>query len=243
MQDYVRVGRLQEAQATVREARTKNVDSPYLGLYSYQLAIREARRDKNGGRSSSSRWEARSRRHAVSGQAETAAFSGHMLEARALSSQAIASAKRVGEQETAASYEAAAALREALFGNSDAARQHCESCSRLRKAAMCSFAALALAFVGELQQARQVSDQLSKEFPEDTLVKFNYLPAIKAQIALGLHDPARAVELLKAASTLELGVPGDAEFLPSLYPVYVPWQCILGSRQGQRRCSRVRKDP
>lgn len=100
---------------------------------------------------------------------------------------------------------------------------------------------MALAFAGEVQKARQVSEQLSKSFPEDTLVKFNYLPTIRAQIAVNLRDPAQAIELLKVASNLELGVPGDAEFLPSLYPVYVRGNAYLAAGRGNDAAAEFEK--
>ncbi len=65
------------------------------------------------------------------------------------------------------------------------------------------------------------------------MVKINYLPTIRAQIALVRHDPAQAIELLKGATPLELGLPGDAEFLPALYPVYVRGNAYLAAGRGK----------
>jgi len=49
-------------------------------------------------------------------EADTAAYFGHLGRARELSRQASSSAKRAGENEISATYEAVAALREGLFG-------------------------------------------------------------------------------------------------------------------------------
>ena len=233
VQSYVHVGSLDKARATVSEARMKNVDSPYLCLYSYQLAFLQ---------NDVATMTEEVRRAAgkpgfedilLAAKADTAAYFGHVLEARELSGQAIDSAHRAGEDATAASYEAAAALREALFGNPAIARRQAAAALATSKERDVQFgAALALAFAGDAQQAQQVSEQLSKEFPEDTVVKFNYLPTIRAQVALSRRDPERAIELLKVASTLELGLPGDAEFLPSLYPVYVRGNAYLAAGRG-----------
>ena len=73
------------------------------------------------------------------------------------------------------------------------------------------------------------------------MVKFNYLPTIRAQIALTRHDPAQAIELLKAASTFELGLPGDAEFSPSLYPVYVRGNAYLAAGRGNDAAAEFEK--
>ena len=123
VQGYVHVGSLEKARATVAEARTKNVDSPYLCLYSYQLAFLQ---------NDVATMTEEVRRTAgkpgvedilLAAEADTAAYYGRLLKARELSGQAIDSAHRAGEDATAASYEAAAALREALFGNPAAARR------------------------------------------------------------------------------------------------------------------------
>jgi hypothetical protein len=42
-----------------------------------------------------------------------------------------------------------------------------------------------------------LADGLAKRYPEDTSVRFSYLPALRAQIALNRGDPPKAVELLQ----------------------------------------------
>ena len=165
VQGYVHVGSLEEARAAVAEARMKNVDSPYLCLYSYQLAFLQ---------NDPATMTEEVRRAAgkpgvedilLAAEADTAAYYGRLLKARELSGQAIDSAHRAGEDATAASYEAAAALREALFGNPAAARRQAAAALATSTDRDVQFgAALALAFAGEVQQAQQVSEQLSKSF-------------------------------------------------------------------------------
>jgi serine/threonine protein kinase/tetratricopeptide (TPR) repeat protein len=242
VQGYVHVGSLQEARRMVAEARRKNVDSPYLCFYSYQLAFLQ---------NDLATMTEEVRRTAgkpgvedilLAAEADTAAYFGRLLKARELSGQAIDSAHRAGENATAASYQTAAALREAVFGNPAASRRQAAAALATSTDRDVQFgAALALAFAGEVPQAQQISDQLSRNFPEDTLVKFNYLPTIRAQIAVSLHDPAQAIELLKTTSTLELGVPGDAEFLPALYPVYVRGNAYLAAGKGNDAAAEFEK--
>jgi eukaryotic-like serine/threonine-protein kinase len=93
-------------------------------------------------------------------------------------------------------------------------------------------AILALAFIGDANQARQLSEQLSKDFPYDTLVQAVYRPTVNAQIAIDRRDSSGAVEALKVVSPYELGIPGDSEFLLSLYPVYVRGNAYLAAGQG-----------
>src|SRR5260370_24469697 len=56
-------------------------------------------------------------------EADTAAYFGHLGKARELTKRAAESAELAAEKETAATYYATSALREALFGNVDRVRQ------------------------------------------------------------------------------------------------------------------------
>jgi eukaryotic-like serine/threonine-protein kinase len=56
--------------------------------------------------------------------------------------------------------------------------------------------------------ARALKEDLEKRFPEDTIVRFNYPPTLRAQLAL--IDPNGAPKALAVASSYELGIPGAA---------------------------------
>jgi eukaryotic-like serine/threonine-protein kinase len=47
---------------------------------------------------------------------------------------------------------------------------------------------------------------LETRFPEDTGVRFSYLAALGALVALNHGEPAKAIELLRIAVPCELGV-------------------------------------
>jgi predicted Zn-dependent protease len=94
-------------------------------------------------------------------------------------------------------------------------------------------AALALAANRDEGGARALLEDLEKRFPEDTIVRFNYLPTLRAQLAL--IDPngaAKAIEALAVASPYELGIPGSSTFWTNLYPVYVRGEAYLAAHQG-----------
>jgi predicted Zn-dependent protease len=102
-------------------------------------------------------------------------------------------------------------------------------------------AALALAAAGN-SRAESLADQLQKQFPEDTIVRFIYLPTIQAELALKRNDPAKAIDALQAAAPYELGSPGNtAAFTPSLYPVYVRGQAYLAARRGSEAAAEFEK--
>jgi eukaryotic-like serine/threonine-protein kinase len=165
-------------------------------------------------------------------EADTAAYFGQLHAARNLSLQAEASAKRVGEKEKAASYEADAALREALFGTTGEARQQAARALEASTGRDVQYqAALALASAQDAAGAQPLADDLDKRFPEDTIVQFNYLPTARAQIRLIHNDFASAIEALQLAAPYELGsTPGVISL--ALYPVYARGEAYLAAHQG-----------
>jgi predicted Zn-dependent protease len=166
-------------------------------------------------------------------EADTAAYFGRLGKAREFCRGAVASAERAGQKQTAAGYEAEAALREVLFGNTTDARERAESALRLSAGHDMQFGtALALALAGDASRAQVLANDLAKQFPQNTVVQFNYLPAIHAQLALSRNDSSRAIELLQTATPYELGTPTVGAFSPALYPVYLRGETYLAAHQG-----------
>ena len=151
---------------------------------------------------------------------------------------------RAEEKETAANYEADAALREALFGNVTEARQRAAAGLNLSSGRDVQFgAALALSVAGDAARAEKLADELAARFPEDTIVQFNYLPTIRGQLALGRNDFSKAVEALQAASPYELGsfaLTTNFNFI-SLYPVFVRGEAYLFAHQGSEAAAEFQK--
>jgi len=95
--------------------------------------------------------------------------------------------------------------------------------------------ALALSLTGDAVQAQKLADELATQFPEDTIVKFNYLPTIRAQLALNRNDASNAIELLQATAPYELGIEGQ------VYPVYLRGQAYLAARRGNEAVAEFQK--
>lgn len=242
MFDYLALNRLDEATATYGQASRRNLDWPDFYSTLYEIAF------LRGDTAAMAQQVARAAgRPGVEDvlldyEAATAAFSGKLMRAREFSRQAAASAERAGEKETAAGYEAEAALREALFGNAAEARKRATAALGHSTGRDVQFvAALALVFAGDATRVEALAGDLAKRLPEDTIVKFNYLPTIHAQLAVGRNDAAKAIEVLQAASPYELGQLGGASFLPSLYPVYVRGAAYLAARQGNEAAAEFQK--
>ena len=204
--EYIVLNRFEEARTTLEEAKAKNPDSPFLRMDLYQLAFL-----LNDGVATEQQLASTAGKPALEGwvlafEAATAAYPGRLKKARDFSRQAVASAERAQEVATAAGYEADAALREALFGNGADARQWAESALRYSRARDVQYeAALALALAGEKVRTDLLTEELGKRFPVDTIVKFNYLPTLHAQLALNRNDSSKAIEALQAAAPYELG--------------------------------------
>jgi len=175
-------------------------------------------------------------------QAGTAAYFGSLEKSREFSNRAIALAKQAGQNETAAGYSADAALREAMLGNPTQARQNAAAALELSNGRDVQFgAALAFALEGDAVEAQKLADDLAKRFPEDTEVQFNYLPSLRAQLALVRNEPSAAINALEIASPYELGVPNQAAFAPAFYPVYIRGQTYLAEKNGPAAASEFQK--
>jgi len=176
-------------------------------------------------------------------EADTAAYFGHLRKAREFSRQAADSAGRAGEKETAATYYAASALREALFGNADkAGQQAILAKGRASGRDMDYGLALALAYAGDAGRAQALADDLGKRFPQDTVVQFNYLPTLRAKLALLHSNPQQALIILEAASPYELGLPSLSYYnWPNVYPVYVRGEAYLVAHQGSKAAAEFQK--
>jgi eukaryotic-like serine/threonine-protein kinase len=175
-------------------------------------------------------------------EADTAAYSGRLGKAREFSRRAVASAERADETETAASCEVGAALREAFFGNAPEARQRAVAALALSRGRDVQYGAtLALALAGDSARARALADDLGKRFPKATMVQFNYLPTLHAQLALNHNDAPKAVEALQVATPYEVGEPAIGAFTPALYPVYVRGQAYLAAHQGSEAAAEFQK--
>lgn len=229
--DYVRLDRLDEAEATLKEAKAKGLD-----LDSYPLAFIKGDREEMGRQASVAAGKPGVEDTLLGLEADTAAYSGHVIQARDLSRRAMDSAEHTGEKETAAAYQAEAALREALFGFLNEARQRAGAAvamSRGRDVQM--NAALASAIAGDTNRAQALTDDLAKRFPEDTVVLNDYLPTLRAQLALDRPDSARAIELLQAAGPYELGSFGG------LYPIFIRGAAYLASNHGGEAAAEFQK--
>ena len=136
------------------------------------------------------------------------------------------------------------AVWEALFGNAPAAKRSATTVLRLSKGRDEEYgAAFALALSGDAPGSQTLAKDLEARFPEDTAVRFSYMPSLRAVLALNQGEPAEAIELLQIAVPYELGTPPSSfmGFFGTLYPVYVRGSAYLAARQGAEAAGEFQK--
>jgi eukaryotic-like serine/threonine-protein kinase len=232
---YICLNRLQEAAATAEEARAENFDSADLRLYLYELSFLQHDVARMAQQVAWAMGKSGQESLLLYFEANTAAYSGQLNKSREFSRQAVASAERAGEKDRAAAAEANAAISEALFGNVAEARQRAMAATAESSGQDGQYAAaLALALAGDSSRAQGIADEMA-------IVQFNYLPTIRAQLALNRNDAAKATEALQAATPYELGIAGSTTFSINLYPVYVRGEAFIASKQGAAASSEFQK--
>src|ERR1019366_8244969 len=120
-------------------------------------------------------------------------------------------------------WHANAALQQAAYGNATEARQSAAEALKLAPTSQGveSEAALAFALGGDTARAESLAQDLGKRFTLDTQMQSLWLPAIQAQLALDRKNPTSALNVLQAASPIELGQIGFVANISCLYPVNV----------------------
>ncbi len=238
---YFQVNRLDEARTSAQEAQAHNLDSPALHgiLYSIDFLQHDAAGMER--EAASLMGKPGFEDGMLFSESETAAFGGQFAKARDLSRRASESAQRADEKETAAGYLAEAAVREALVGNMNQAKQEAQAGLALSNGKdVEAMAAIALGAAGDSSQAKRLADDLANRFPEDTIVKFIYLPMIHSAIDLKGGSTAKAVESLAPPGPYELGFPSPSLGF-GLYPVYLRGEAYVAERQGGAAAAEFQK--
>jgi eukaryotic-like serine/threonine-protein kinase len=238
---YLYLDRLDEAKATAQEAQAHNLDNPFLHIYLHLVAFLQHDTRAMEGEAAAVMGRPGAEDLMLFLESDSAAYAGPFAKARALSRRAADSAQRSDEKEVASYYQAEAALRESLVGNGSLAKQQVSAALQLSNGRdVESVSAIAVAIASDAAQATRLADDLAKRFPEDTLVQFNYLPAIRSATALRSGKPAKALEALEVASPYELGIPA-LPFTLSLHPVYLRGEAYLALHQGAAAAAEFQK--
>jgi eukaryotic-like serine/threonine-protein kinase len=96
--------------------------------------------------------------------------------------------------------------------------------------------------------ALPIAARLEKDYSEDTFVRFNYSPALRALVAIHEGNPSKAIELLAISKTYEFGQTGVSIYYwyGALYPTYVrglAYQQLHKSREAAAEFQRMLDHP
>jgi tetratricopeptide (TPR) repeat protein len=211
---YMTLNRLDEAEAVYKQAEERKLEGDLLLQNRYQLAFLKGDAAQVAQLVSAGMGKPGAEDLLLATQADTEGWYGKLKNAHELTGRAMDSAQRNDAKESAAAYQAAGALREVESGNRE------QACA-------------------EANAALKLAAELDKTFPLDTLIQRYWLPTIRAGVALERQDPDRAIELLKAASTIELSLTANLAIL--MCPAYLRGQAYLMLHDGNRAAAEFQK--
>ena len=243
MDNYVALNRIDDATATYQQAQERGLSFTGYNVDLYQIAFLRHDPASMARQVAASVGQPGTEDEVLATAAETAAYYGQLKKARALSRQAMDSAERADEREAAATYLAMSAVREALFGNIEEARQRVTSALQSSSGRDVQYAAaLTFGFTDDDTRSEALDGGLSKKYPEDTLVQFNFLPTLRAELALNRRNPSEALAILRPAAPYDLAATRfSVLFWTAMYPAYVRGLAYLAAHQGDQAAAEFQK--
>ncbi len=240
---FVALQRFDDARRIIHEAQARKLDEYPIHNDLYALAFLGA---DSAGMTEQQQWLAGQPEVENCGLAlasDTEAYAGHVAKGRQLNQRAVDSAVRTDGKEGGAIYLGNAAVQQAAYGNVTEARQSAAKALKLFPGSQGveSEAALAFAMAGDTARAESLAQDLGKRFPLDTQIQSLWLPVIRAESALVRKQPARALNALQAASSIELGDFTFVNNISCLYHVYVRGEAYLAAAQGNAAATEFQK--
>ena len=231
---YFYVDRFEEAESVLRRATERKLEDPGLLMFGYNLAVLmgdKGQMDRTVALAKGIRGAAHPLANA---EALALVRSGRLKLARQSSDRARELAGQAGGREAAASYQAARAVWEAVCGHAAAAKTNAAAALALSNGRDVEYAVgLAWALSGDSSRSQPLADDLEKRFPEDTFVRFTYVPVLRALSALERGKPTDSVEQLQVALPYELAVNGlnFNFYLGGLYSAYVRGEALFAAHR------------
>jgi tetratricopeptide (TPR) repeat protein len=235
---YLFTNRLDEAKAMVQSGQAKQRDSDGLHFTALQIAILQnddATMQKEKAWSVGKDGEPWIQRFLSDYQAGK----GHFKLASEYDQQATDAGKRVGIAEIASWVMCSEALHDGEMGYPESEKQKAAETLRLpgeRSAKAC--AAEAFADSGDLAQAQKLLDELHRDFPWDTNIKYLTGPTAGAILLAHQKKYPEAIAVLEPARKYELGF---AFYSAAFFPIYTRGQIYLQMRDGKNAAAEFQK--
>jgi eukaryotic-like serine/threonine-protein kinase len=229
---YLFLERYGDAESTVQRASERKLSVPDLFVLPYVLAFYKGDQAGMERAAAAGKDNPEAADWMTNTEAVVLAYSGHLKQARTMTRRAIDLARQAHQQDKAAMFEAGGAVREAFFGNAPEARKNAKAAVELSKSRDVEYgASFSLAVSGDRPGSQALVKDLEKRFPEDTCVKFTYLPIHRALLALN-GDSSNAIEQLQAAAPYDLAIPGSwFGLFGNLYAPYVRGKAYLAAHR------------
>jgi len=216
---FMGLNRFDEAEKVITEALSQKLGTTNMHARLYQLGFMKG---NAAAMKEQLDWAANSKKfeEAENWQAQSAEFSGQLGKANQFNDRAIALARRTEVKETIAQSLLQQAVRNAVFGNCAPVPGTVKNALDLsRERAILVTAATALSVCGQAPLAQPVMDELSKAFPQDTLLSTISMPIARAHLELNRGNAASVNPLLEPTNKYE--VAGD------FWPQYLRGQAYL----------------
>ena len=231
---YFYVDRFEEAESVLRRATERKLEDPGLLMFGYNLAVLMGDKGQMDRTVALAKGIPGAEHPLANAEALALVRSGRLKLARQSSDRARELAGQAGGREAAASYQAARAVWEAVCGNAAAAKTNAAAALVLSNGRDVEYAVgLAWALSGDSSRSQPLADDLEKRFPEDTFVRFTYVPVLRALSALERGKPTDSVEQLQVALPYELAVNGlnFNFYLGGLYSAYVRVEALFAAHR------------
>ena len=241
---FLALQKLDDARKTIQEAQTRKLDDYTQHIALYALAFLAADPHDMAKQQQWFSANGEVENTGLSLVSDTEAYAGKLLRAGQLTKRAVEAAIRADSKETGAIWWENAALRDAAFGDVNNARLSAEGGLKLypESQGVKAEAALAYAMSGDTQRARAMADELNQAYPLDTQMQSLWLPAINAQTALNVRNPAAAIDQLqRALPPIEYGQIAFINQMSCLYPTYIRGQAYLAAGQGKEAAAEFHK--
>jgi eukaryotic-like serine/threonine-protein kinase len=232
---YYFLDRFAEAESTLQRASERKLEMPNFLVLRYNIAVLKGDQGQMDQAVGLAKGKRQAEHWMAHEEALALARSGRLQAARRSSNRALDLALQEGDRETSAAYQAARAVWEAVYGNAGEGKRNAMAALELSKGRDVEYAAgLALALAGGSSRSEALSGDLEKRFPEDTFVKFTYVPVLRALAALRRVKPAESVERLEIARPYELAVNGlnfNRWYLGGLHSAYVRGEALVAAHR------------
>jgi eukaryotic-like serine/threonine-protein kinase len=204
---YLNLGRYDEAKAVVDGAVKQGIDSQ---VEHYVLFLIAAIHNDEAGMAKELAWN-----KGKPGEGYTQMFRadylnsiGKIKRAREAANLSLQSFKRDGQVEMPASIISNQAFSDAAYGFVGDARTKANASLQLPgERTPRASAAVALALIGDSNHAQKLMDDITREFPDDSGLKYEYAPSVHALNLIHQNKAAEAVSSLEFARKYEFGFP------------------------------------